>query len=104
MSRIGSYIKFTAHPGQRDALVEHLLAAANSVSSLPGCELYIINTSPSEPDAVWVTEVWSSRADRDAPLTAEGARDSIQQVLALLAAPPERIDVLPIGGKGLANV
>ncbi|MGZ7033548.1 MAG: hypothetical protein ACXVIJ_16415, partial [Thermoanaerobaculia bacterium] len=29
---------------------------------------------------------------------------TIQQVLSLLAAPPERIDVLPIGGKGLANV
>src|SRR2546421_5774091 len=101
MSRIGSYIKFTAHPGQRDALVEHLLAAANSVSSLAGCELYIINTPPTEPDVVWVTEVWSSPADRDAPLTAEGASASIQQVLSLLAAPPERIDVLPIGGKGL---
>lgn len=103
MSRIGSYVKFTAHPGQRDALAGHLLAAASRVSSLTGCELYVINTSPSEPDAVWVTEIWSSQADRDAPLTAEDASASIQQVLALLTTPLERIDILPIGGKGLAN-
>ncbi len=28
----------------------------------PDCELYIVNVSAAEPDAVWVTEVWSSQA------------------------------------------
>ena len=28
MSAYGCYVKFTAQPGQRDALVEHLLSAA----------------------------------------------------------------------------
>jgi len=96
----GCYVKFTAQPGQRDALVEHLLCAAALVEKAAGCELYIINTSTTEPDRVWVTEVWRSQAEHDASLTIEGAQAAIKQVLPLLAGSPEKIDVLPVGGKG----
>ena len=70
------------------------------VQFLPSCELYIINTSTTEPDRVWVTEVWRSQAEHDASLTIEGAQAAIKQVLPLLAGSPEKIDVLPVGGKG----
>jgi quinol monooxygenase YgiN len=102
MSTYGCYVKFTARSGQRDTLVEHLLHAAASAEKVAGCELYIINTSPTEPDCVWVTEVWQNQRDHDASLTVEGARESIQQVLPLLAGAPEKIDVSPVGGKGLS--
>jgi quinol monooxygenase YgiN len=58
MSAYGCSVKFTTQPGQRDALVERLLSAAAEVSKTGGCELYLINTSPTEPESVWVTEVW----------------------------------------------
>jgi quinol monooxygenase YgiN len=57
MRAYGCYVKFTAQPGQRDALVEHLLSEAAFVEKAIGCQLYIINTSPTEPESVWVTEV-----------------------------------------------
>jgi len=101
MSAYGCYVKFTARPGQRDALVEHLLSVAAFVEKAAGCELYIINTSPTEPESVWVTEVWRSQEEHDASLTIEGAQAAIKQVLPLLAGSPEKIDVLPVGGKGL---
>jgi len=101
MNAYGCYVKFTAQPGQRDALVEHLLSAAALVSQVAGCEVYIINTSPTEPESVWVTEVWRSQEEHDASLTIEGAQAAIKQVLPLLAGSPEKIDVLPVGGKGL---
>jgi len=100
MSAYGCYVKFTAQPGQRDALVEHLLRAAAEVSKGPGCELYIINASPTEPEHVWVTEVWRSQEEHDSSLTTEGAQVAIRQVLPLLAGSPEKIDLLPVGGKG----
>ena len=105
MSAYGCYVKFTAQPGQRDTLVEHLLSAATRASKAPGCELYIINTSPTEPDSVWVTEVWRSQEEHDASLTTPDSQAAIKQVLPLLAGSPEKIDVLPVGGKGftLAN-
>ena len=101
MSAYGCYVKFTTRPGQRDALVEHLLRAAAEVSKAAGCELYLINTSPTEPESVWVTEVWRSQHEHDASLTTPGAQEAISHVLPLLAGSPEKIDLLPIGGKGV---
>src|SRR2546421_3864738 len=103
MSAYGCYVKFTALPEQRDALVEHLLRAAAGVRSVAGCELYLINTSPTEPESVWVTEVWRSQQEHDASLTTPDAQEAIKQVLPLLAGLPEKIDVLPVGGKGLTQ-
>ncbi len=100
MGAYGCYVKFAARSGQRDALVEHLLRAATFVEKVEGCQLYIINTSSTEPESVWVTEVWRSQEEHDASLTVEGAQDAIRQVLPLLAGLPEKIDLRPVGGKG----
>src|SRR5207237_8997096 len=96
------YVKFAAQPGQRATLVEHLLSAAAGASQATGCELYIINTSPTEPESVWVTEVWRSQEEHDASLTTPDSQAAIKQVLPLLAGSPEKIDVLQVGGKGLS--
>ena len=101
MRAYGCYVKFTARPGQRDALVEHLLRAADGVAQVAGCEVYLINTSPTEPETVWVTEVWKSQQAHDASLALEGAQELIKHVVPLLAGPPEKIDVVPVGGKGM---
>jgi quinol monooxygenase YgiN len=100
MSKFGLYGKIIAHPGQRDALIAGLLEAAAMMQHMPGCELYIVNVSATEPEAVWVTEVWSSSADHQASLTREEVRALIQKNRPLIAG-GERIEILPIGGKGL---
>ncbi len=100
MPAFGCYTKFTAHPGQCEALVNVLLSGGVG-EPMAGCQLYLINTSLTEPDVVWVTEVWRSQADHDASLALASVRALIQQALPLIAAPPERIDVQPIGGVGL---
>ena len=101
MGRVGRYVQLKAREGQRDALVEHMLGAAQFLVDVPGCELYVINTSAADADAVWVTEVWSTQAELDASLTIESVKASVEQVLPLLAGSPDRIDILPVGGKGL---
>jgi len=101
MGRVGRYVELKAREGHRDALVEHMLGVAQLLVDVPGCELYVINTSAADSDTVWVTEVWSTQADLDASLTLESVKASVEQVLALLADPPERIDILTMGGKGL---
>jgi quinol monooxygenase YgiN len=97
----GCYVKFTAQPGQCDALVEHQLRAAAGVSKVAECELYLINTLPTELESVWVTEAWRNQQDLDASLTTEDSQEAIKQILPLLAGSPEKIEVLPVGGKGL---
>src|SRR5690348_13833858 len=103
MSKVGLYVKFKTKPGKRDAFVDLLLDSARQMESMGGCELYLINTSPTEDDVVWVTEVWSSIEEHDASLNFPGAAESVKIAVRLLAGPPERIDVTPVGGKGLAE-
>jgi quinol monooxygenase YgiN len=100
MSKFGLYGKIIAHSGQRDALVAVLLEAAALMQHVPGCELYIVNVSATEPDTVWVTEVWSNRADHEASLTRDESKALIERGLPLIAG-GERIELVPIGGKGL---
>jgi quinol monooxygenase YgiN len=95
------YGKIIAQPGQRDALVAILLEAAATLPDAVGCELYIVNLSATEPDAVWVTEVWESAAAHAASLTREDVKAIIQRGRPLIAG-GERIEVVPVGGKGLA--
>lgn len=104
MSAYGCYVKFTARSGQRDTLVEYLLGVARLIEETAGCELYIINTSATEPECVWVTELWRSQEEHDASLTLERAQAAIKRVVPLLASSPEKVDVLPVGGKGFTLV
>ena len=103
MSGVGRYVKFTAQPGRGDEVAQLLLAAAESLREVAGCEMYVINRSASEPDVVWVTELWLSQEALDASLeqlsTDEG-KARIAEVTALLAGPPELHEVEPLGGVG----
>ncbi len=96
-------MKFTAQPGRGDEVAELLLRAADSLRDTAGCELYVINRSPSEPDVVWVTELWLSQETLDASLeqlkTEEG-QAQVAEVVALLARPPELTELEPLGGVG----
>jgi len=103
VTAVGRYVKMTARPGQGPALADLMLRVADGLQSVAGCELYVINRSPSEPDVVWVSELWLGQEALDASLetlrTDEG-KAQMAEVMALLAGPPERIDVEPLGGVG----
>jgi quinol monooxygenase YgiN/quercetin dioxygenase-like cupin family protein len=101
VSSVGRYAKFTAKPGQGEALTTKLLEVAQSVAEAPGCQLYVINRSPGEREVVWVTELWRSQEQLDAALASAEARAAIPAVLELVEADSfERIELEPIGGAG----
>ena len=103
MTGAGRYAKFTTQPGRGDEVAQLLLRAADSLRDTAGCELYLINRSRSEPDVVWVTELWLSQEALDASLehldTDEG-KAQIAEVIGLLARPPELTELEPLGGVG----
>ena len=103
MSRFGLCGIMMAHPGQRDELLGVLREAADLVADLPGCEVWIVNTMPDDPDAIWVTEVWRSEADHGASLSDEGVRAIIARARPLMAEFGERFTLEPIAGKGLID-
>jgi quinol monooxygenase YgiN len=93
--------KLTALPGRGDELLAHMLTAAELVADAPGCEIYLVSTSPDEADTVWVTELWRSEGDHDESLTIDGVPELIATVRPMLAGPPQGTRLHPVGGKGL---
>ena len=102
MSKFGLYSKIITRPGQRNELVAGLLEAAALMQHIPSCELYIVNVSASEPDVVWVTEVWRSASEHQVSLTQEEIKALIKRTMPVIAG-GERIEIIPIGGKGLTT-
>ena len=92
--------KMLATPGNRDALAEILL---QGIAGMPGCLSYIVAQDPTNPDALWVTEVWNSQAEHQASLALPSVRAAITQARPILAGFGERFETTPLGGQGLAT-
>jgi quinol monooxygenase YgiN len=61
-------------PGQRDALISILI---EGVAGMPGCLSYVVAQDATDPDAIWITEVWDSQKSHQASLTRRASRSSL---------------------------
>jgi len=102
MSNVARYAKAIAKTGEGDRLAELMLEVAETTRQAPGCELYIVNRVPGEPDTIWITELWASQEDLDGALDVARASDDglMGRVLEVVEA-FERVDLEPVGGVGL---
>jgi quinol monooxygenase YgiN len=100
--RFGLHGRLLAVPGRGEELQAILLDAAQALEDDDDCLLYVISRQPDEPDAVWVTEAWTSQDAHRASLQDEATRALIQRAMPLIAELPERtVELRPVGGKGL---
>lgn len=102
MTSYGLCGKIVAADGQGDALAGHLLDAAAALAGVASCRLYLVNRDPAEPDAVWVVEVWDTADAHRASLELDAVQQLIARARPIIAAMGERLELQPIGGKGLA--
>lgn len=75
--------RLSAKPGSRDALLA-ILAEGEQGERLPGCRLYLVAVDESDPDGVWVTEVWESEAAHAASLQLDGVKGQIGRAMPIL--------------------
>jgi quinol monooxygenase YgiN len=92
--------KFTAQPGKRDDLVAILVQAAADLRANPACIAYIVGTS-DEPDAIWVSEVWTDKAAHAASLDPPEVRALIERAMPLIAGISDQTELRIVGGKGI---
>lgn len=97
-SMYGLIGKMLAKPGQRDRLIELLLAGT---SAMPGCLSYIVAADVTNPNAIWITEVWDTQASHGASLQLPAVKSVIAQARPLIAGFGERFETQPAGGVGL---
>ena len=102
MQRFGMFGKVVVQKGKRDEMMRLLFESARVVGMLPGCCLYVVNVSPTEPDAIWVYEAWRTQADHDESLQLDNVKAIIAQARPLMAS-FESSRFVPVGGHGLNN-
>jgi quinol monooxygenase YgiN len=90
--------KMTAKPGQRDALQAILL---ETDGGMPGCSSYVIAQGSSDPDALWITEVWADQASHAASLSLPSVQSAIARARPLIGGFSNRVVTTPVGGIGL---
>ncbi|MEX2160537.1 MAG: antibiotic biosynthesis monooxygenase [Anaerolineales bacterium] len=93
--------KIIAIEGQRDALAKILLQAAEALQQNPECIHYLVSNLPEERDALWVSEVWTTKEAHDKSLEPDDIRALIAQARPILEKFDEQIVLEALGGKGL---
>ncbi|MGH9173934.1 MAG: putative quinol monooxygenase [Vicinamibacterales bacterium] len=88
-----------AVPGQRDALIAILL---EGVAGMPGCLSYVVAKDTADANAIWISEVWDSKASHEASLALPSVRQAITRGKPLIAGFEESVETAPVGGHGLA--
>jgi len=92
--------KMRAKPGQREALIDILLA---STGQMPGCLSYVIAKAEDDQDAIWITEVWDSEESHKASLSLPQVRAAIAEAKPLIAGFDSHVRTVPVGGAGLPD-
>ena len=90
--------KIRTSAAQRDTVVAILIDAS---SALPGCLSYVVAKDATDPDAIWVTEVWDGPASHRASLALPAFQQAIAKARPLIAGFGERFETEPAGGHGL---
>jgi len=90
--------KMKVAPGQRDTVVSAIL---ESIGSMPGCLSYVVAEDSSDPDAIWITEVWDSKESHLASLKLPAVQQAIARAKPHITGFGERFETVPIGGRGL---
>jgi len=98
IEKYGLFGKMVAAPGKRDELIGYLLAGTGA---MPGCLIYVIAKSPTEPDAIWITEVWATKQHHADSLKLPAVQAAIARARPIIAGFGERFETVPVGGVGL---
>lgn len=89
-----------AAPGMRDELIAIL---GESTRAMPGCLSYVIAQDQADPDAIWITEVWTDRESHAGSLKLPAVQAAIAKARPMIAGFGHRFETVPVGGVGLVG-
>lgn len=90
--------KMLVAPGQREAFIPILLAG---VRNMPGCLSYVVAKDATDDNALWITEVWDSKASHQASLSLPAVKEAIAKGRPMIAGFGDQTVTIPVGGHGL---
>lgn len=83
-----------AAPGKRAELIAYLLQGSGE---MPGNLAYIVAEDTADPDTIWITEVWRSKADHEASLALPQVREAIAKARSIIAGFGTSVETRPVG-------
>ena len=89
----GTIGKIVAKPGQREALV---MALTEGSGAMPGNRAYIVARDAKNPDVIWITESWDSKAAHTASLQLPQVRAAIRKGMPMIAGFETIAEVEPV--------
>jgi len=87
--------KMRAAPGKRAELIAIL---GESTEAMPGCLSYIVAEDASDPDGIWITEVWDNEASHKASLQLDSVKAAITKARPIIAGFDMSVKTTPITG------
>ena len=90
--------KMLSVEGAREELLQTML---DGMREMPGCLSYVIARDPTDPNALWITEVGKSRERHQASLQLQAVQETIAKARPLITGFGERFETEPVGGYGL---
>ena len=82
-----------AQPGQRAALVAIL---SEETGAMPGNIAYLIGEDSANPDAIWIVELWETKAAHAASLQLPAVQEAIKKGRPLIAGFGTRAEFKPV--------
>ncbi|PJJ05401.1 quinol monooxygenase YgiN [Streptomyces sp. 2333.5] len=90
-----------ARPGHRDEVIAILLRGVDGLRAA-GCRLYAVGVSDvTDPDLIWVNELWESKEQHDASLLLPETKAAIAEALPLLTGEVTGQELTVVGGLGV---
>ncbi len=87
--------KMRATPGKRAELIAIL---GDSTEAMPGCLSYIVAEDASDPDGIWITEVWDNETNHKASLQLPSVQSAITKARPIIAGFDMSVKTTPITG------
>ena len=94
----GLITNIRATSGERARLASILIKAS---ASMPGCLSYVVAADATDPDGLWITEVWRSAELHEASLQLPQVREAMRTGRPLIAGFGRRFQTSPLGGSGI---
>ncbi len=98
--RYGYFGTMRVRPGHRDEVVATLVGGADGLKAA-GCDLYVVGTSDTDRDLIWVSEVWASKEAHDSSLRLPEVKASIEKTVPLLTGEFTSQELDIAGGLGV---
>jgi quinol monooxygenase YgiN len=103
VGRFAQQTRLVAAPGRIDDLVGKFLEAGRIQADNADCELMFVSKSETEPDVVYLTEVWRSQEAWERAVRSDAIVAWAAEMPPLVEGRPETIQLDVIGGKGLSE-